>query len=333
MPAGAVSDRWCGMLDLVRGYVASTDFDWFTFLRERQPLDEVNFWQPSGRRFHVLSPGEPLFFKLKSPHYAIGGFGLFARHELATAKLAWDAFGDKNGAASFHEMCARIERYRPGRPRAPGKLYQVGCIMLSQPVFFADGQWVDQPTDWAPNTVSGAGYDLTEGEGRRIWEQCLERSARAGPLPAVAVARDGAIDAGPRFGAPQLVRPRLGQGTFRVAVTQAYHGACAVSGEHSLPVLEAAHIKPYTADGPHDVPNGLLLRADIHRLFDAGYVTVTPGHQFEVSRRLREEWENGLPYYALQGKRIALPASPADRPDPALLRWHNEQVFDRMTAP
>jgi putative restriction endonuclease len=42
----------------VRGYVATTDFDWFTFLRARRP-DEVNFWQPSGRGFHVLAPGEP----------------------------------------------------------------------------------------------------------------------------------------------------------------------------------------------------------------------------------------------------------------------------------
>ncbi len=209
---------------------------------------------------------------------------------------------------------------------------RVGCIMVSQPVFFADGDWVEQPAGWAPNTVSGAGYDLAQGEGRRIWEQCLERAARAAPLPMIAVAHDRAIDDSPRFGAPQLVRPRLGQGTFRVAVTQAYHGACAVSGEHSLPVLEAAHIKPYTADGPHDVPNGLLLRADIHRLYDGGYVTVTPEHRFEVSRRLREEWENGKVYYDLQGKEIALPGRRADHPDAELLRWHNENVFEKGIA-
>lgn len=72
----------------MRGLVSTTDFDWFTFLRSRQPLEEVNFWQPSGRGFKALQPGEPLFFKLKSPHNAIGGFGIFARHELATVRLA-----------------------------------------------------------------------------------------------------------------------------------------------------------------------------------------------------------------------------------------------------
>ena len=305
----------------MRGYVATTDHQWFTFLRARQPLDEVNFWQPSAHGFNA-PPGTPFFFKLKSPHNAIGGFGIFARYEAATTRLAWDAFGEKNGAPTFEAMATRVDRYvreRDGRP------HRVGCIMVATPIFFADGEWVAQPRDWRPNIVSGAGYDLREGEGRRIWEECQARAARATPLPLVATA--GEVQA-PRYGEPQLVRPRLGQGTFRVAVTGAYSGACAVSGEHSLPVLEAAHIRPYGADGAHEVANGLLLRADIHRLFDAGYVTVTPDHHFVVSRRLAQEWENGKAYYAMEGRSIALPSRVSDRPDPELLRWHNENVFE-----
>jgi len=68
-----------------------------------------------------------------------------------------------------------------------------------------------------------------------------------------------------RYGAPKTVQLRLGQGTFRIAVTSAY-GACAVSGEHSLPALEAAHLRPYADGGERALSNGLLLRADIHRL-------------------------------------------------------------------
>ncbi len=315
----------------MRGYVANTDYDWFTFLRARQPLDEVNFWQPSAHSFKFPA-GTPFFFKLKRPHYAIGGFGVFARHEAATTRLAWEAFGVKNGAASFEEMRARVEAYAHA-PSAPG--HQVGCIMVSQPVFFDEADWVAQPKDWKSNIVSGSGYDLTTGEGRRIWEECLARADRGGRL---ATAEDGsplrvpaAADA-PRFGAEQLIRPRLGQGSFRVAVTGAYAGACAVSGEHSLPVLDAAHIRPYTTEGgDHEVQNGLLLRADIHRLFDAGYVTVTPDFDFVVSARLKQEWENGKAYYALQRK-VALPRNPADWPDREVLRWHNEHVFERSAA-
>jgi putative restriction endonuclease len=49
---------------------------------------------------------------------------------------------------------------------------------------------------------------------------------------------------------------------------EAYERACALTGEHSLPALEAAHIIPFALCGPHDVQNGLLLRADLHGLLD-----------------------------------------------------------------
>lgn len=318
----------------MRGFVANTDFDWFAFLAARQPLEEVNFWQPSGGdAFRALAPGEPFFFRLKKPYYTIAGFGLFARHEIVSAKLAWEAFGERNGAPNFAGMCERIEKYRRGQSADPAKQYKVGCLMISQPVFFAEQDWVPEPADFSRNIVRGAGYDVFEGEGRRIWEACLERvRAHRVPLAAEEEAQWAEVAEGPRYGAPQIVRPRLGQGTFRVAVTQAYHGACAVSGEHSLPVLDVAHIRGYAEGGPHDVRNGLLLRADIHRLFDRGYVTVTPDFRFEVSGRLREEFENGKTYYALQGRVIQLPDQTIDRPDRALLQWHNEQVFERGAA-
>jgi putative restriction endonuclease len=302
----------------VRGILATTDHDWFTFLRARQPLDEVNFWQPSAHGF-AAPPGTPFFFKLKAPHNAIGGFGIFARYEPAAPRLAWEAFGEKNGAPTFGAMASRIGKYAQSGPA-----HRIGCIMVAQPVFFADADLVEQPADWSPNVVSSKGYELDEGEGRRIWEACL---ARAPAL--LSAVREPAPE---RWGAPQLVTPRLGQGTFRVAVTGAYGGACAVSQEHSLPVLEAAHIRPYANAGAHSVANGLLLRADIHRLFDAGYVTVTPDHRFVVSRRLAQEWENGKAYYAMQGRTIDLPRRAGDRPDPELLRWHNESVFERRAS-
>lgn len=78
--------------------------------------------------------------------------------------------------------------------------------------------------------------------------------------------------------------------------------------------------------------NGLLLRADIHRLFDRGYVTVTPDLRFVVSQRLAKEFENGKAYYKRDGKVLGLPKNAADRPDLELLRWHNENVFEKDAA-
>ncbi|RPI44481.1 MAG: hypothetical protein EHM59_12710 [Betaproteobacteria bacterium] len=64
------------------------------------------------------------------------------------------------------------------------------------------------------------------------------------------IAADAATPDGQRFGAEYLMRGRLGQGAFRVLVTDAYQRRCAVTGEKTLPVLEAAHIRPYAEDGP-----------------------------------------------------------------------------------
>ena len=96
-------------------------------------------------------------------------------------------------------------------------------------------------------------------------------------------------------------------------VVDAYERRCAISGERTLPVLQAAHIRPYAQEGPHEVSNGLLLRADIHTLFDEGYLTVTPDYRVRVSRRLNADYGNGRIYYAFQDRRLAV--LPSERPE------------------
>lgn len=93
-------------------------------------------------------------------------------------------------------------------------------------------------------------------------------------------------------------------------------------------MLDAAHIKPYGQDGPHQVSNGLLLRQDIHTLFDRGYMTVNGDLRIEVSRRIKEDYGNGREYYALHGKPLAVvPFVLRDHPSRDYLRWHNETIF------
>lgn len=304
-----------------------TDHDWFHFLSSRPDLDEVNFWRPSDKRTpRQLQPGMPVIFKLKKEHGDwIVGFGIFARHELLPAWLAWDAFEERNGAPTFADMRERIERLRrsTGAEAPNAGDYEIGCLMITQPVFLPQERWVRPPVDWPANAVQGKAYDLSGGEGARVWAE-LQRSAGPKVLEAIGVAE--AADE-PRYGEPMLVKPRLGQGIFRLAVTDAYGRACAVTTEHSLPALEAAHIKPYAEGGRHEVRNGLLLRSDIHRLFDKGYVGVTPDYEFVVSERLRGDYSNGRSYYPHGGQRIHLPEAAGDRPDRELLEWRQANVF------
>jgi putative restriction endonuclease len=153
--------------------------------------------------------------------------------------------------------------------------------------------------------------------GILIWNAVSARLQRSSILPELQEERR-------RYGDPVLYLPRLGQGGFRVIVTDTYLRRCAVTGERTLPVLEAAHIKPYVEGGAHEISNGILFRSDIHTLFDQGFVTVAPDFRFEVSKRIREDFENGRDYYKLSGVRLNMPADLAKLPDPNLLRWHNE---------
>lgn len=316
---------------MVKLWAANTDPDWFDFLAEQPGVDEVNFWQPSGEAsFRAIRPGELFLFKLKSPRNAIGGFGVLSQATNMPVSLAWEAFGTKNGAPSLLEMRERVGRYR--RESGTFDDYTIGCRVVVQPVFLPEHLWIPQPASWARSIVVGKTFDTDQIEGRRLWEAIMttaaQLTARASPSGSSVSDRRIEYNAGTsRFGQPKLITPRLGQGAFRLAVTDAYHRQCAVSGGRVLPALEAAHIRAYGDGGEHSVSNGLLLRRDIHSVFDAGYVTFDSELRMVVSDRVRTEFNNGNEYRRLHGLRLPLPAFETARPNLEHLRWHREQVY------
>lgn len=303
----------------VKLIIAVTDGDWFDLLSRKPNLSEVNFWAPSAANFRALQPGELFLFKLHAPRNYIVGGGIFAYATALPCSLAWEAFGEGNGARSLLEMRSRIARYRRADPGDRSD-FEIGCRVLTQPFFFDERDWISAPSSWSPNIVTFKTYGTDDAEGLALWEAVNDRlhQPQAG----------GFAEEPARYGGPQLVRPRLGQGAFRVLVTDIYERRCAITQERTLPALEAAHIRPYSEGGAHDASNGLLLRRDIHSLFDAGYVTVTPDLRFEVSRRIKEEFQNGRHYYALHGEPIRAPQEATLRPDPVALAWHNENCFN-----
>jgi putative restriction endonuclease len=308
-------------------FVGVTDNDWYRFLAELQP-DELNFWRPSGGGFRAIEEGSPFLFKLHSPHNFIVGGGFFVRHSVLPLSLAWEAFGSKNGAPDFGTFYEQIQQYRGAR--ATTELDpNIGCTILTSPFFFDQDDWIPVPSDWSPNIVQGKTYDTQKPTGAVLWEKVQQRLARQnGLLDHAAEGSRLVAEERERYGADYLARARLGQGAFRVLVTDAYQRRCAVTGERTLPVLQAAHIKPYGESGPHRVDNGILLRADLHILLERGYMTLTEALQIEVSRRIKEDFENGKEYYALQGKNLeVIPASAMERPSPEFITWHNENRF------
>ena len=103
-------------------------------------------------------------------------------------------------------------------------------------------------------------------------------------------------------GKPAIAMPRQGQGIFCRLVLSAYEKRRAVTGERALPVVEAAHIVEFSEHQRRAISNGVALRADIHKLFDSGYVSIRPEHKFVVSSALRDEYQNGVVYYELEAQ-------------------------------
>ncbi|MBM4418402.1 MAG: HNH endonuclease [Chloroflexi bacterium] len=324
----------------MRGYIAVTDPGWYEHLRSRPIVADVNFWKPSIRESPRLQVGTPFFFKLKAPHRAICGFGFVAGFSALPDWLAWEVFGSANGVFDFVGLQDRLARIRADARIEADPLGQIGCTLIAEASFFPQLEWVPEPSDWRPTTQTGAGYDLTRGEGRRIWEECLDRvrarqphaiaehgSATQGVTERDAGALERFLEPVARSGSSILVMPRLGQPIFRVRVLDAYGRACAVTAEHSLPVVEAAHIQPFASGGRHALANGIALRSDIHRLFDRGYVTIDHEYRFAVGSRLKADFLNGRSYYHLHGRPLNLPAQATARPAPDLLAWHRDRVF------
>ena len=111
---------------------------------------------------------------------------------------------------------------------------------------------------------------------------------------------------------------RQGQGAFREQLLAAYRQSCAVTGCDVVEVLEAAHIVAQRGPETNHVTNGLLLRVDIHTLFDHGLLTVHPtDYRLLVSKRLR-----GTDYEGLDGQIIRRPANHAVHPSREALEFH-----------
>jgi len=307
----------------MRLYVGVTDFDWYSQLAARPDLDEANFWSPGGAAFRILQPGGLFLFKLKAAHgHAIAGGGVFAHDTLLPLSMAWLVFGEKNGVASLDEMRTRIRQYQSEASRGVRDPV-IGCRLLQQPFFFPRDQWFRAPQTFPVNAVAGKSYGLDEPEGAAILRAVEERLpwTTRGSAPIEPTGPE--LDEKDRRGAPLAIMPRLGQGSFRIAVLDGFGRRCAVTGERTLPILDAAHIKPWAVGGENRPGNGLLLRTDIHRLFDLGYVTISRDRKFEVNPRLREDYENGKVYYDLHGRPLRPPEDRALDPSSEALEWHH----------
>ena len=120
----------------------------------------------------------------------------------------------------------------------------------------------------------------------------------------------------------QNIVMRRGQSAFRNELLEAYQGRCAFTGYNSEFALEACHIIPYRGPDTNHVSNGLLLRADIHTLFDLGKVAVDTSDMTVVlaGGMVRSS------YTDLSNISVSLPQDPSKRPSAAALDQHRSLI-------
>ncbi|HEY0465155.1 MAG TPA: HNH endonuclease signature motif containing protein, partial [Polyangiaceae bacterium] len=297
----------------MRVVIGVTDNRWAAYLRDHADIAEVNFWQPSPHGFKALQEGEPFLFKTKDPRkfrhveipgYSLVGGGFFQEYFELRVSEAWAIWRRGNGTDTEQELLQLVQAYRAGRGYDFDPDPYIGCICLRNAFFAEHGDELPQPEHWSPNNVTIEGYEMT-GPGRKADSeyvlqafQLLQGAARIDFEWEPDLLSVDLSWGGPKFGDPLLVLPRVGQGRFRIAVDTAYDHQCAVTGSRTYPSLEAAHIRDYVdARGSHAISNALLLRSDVHRLYDRGYLGITPDLQLKVSPELRAHGWNGVEFY------------------------------------
>lgn len=307
-------------------YCAVTDNDWFDFLRARSGLQEINFWKPTPQTFKAVGEGGIFAFKLKAPRSKIAGFGVLTLSADAQIYHAWEAFGEGNGVPDLQSFVSKIAQIR----RSPdiNQYSLIGVRILVHHVIFPENLWFDPPADWADNIVTGKTYSSGTEVGARL---LVELERRSGGFAEAVAPRDkypGLMDTPESgYGLPIPVKPRIGQGTFRINVTRAYENECAISGTRVAPALDAAHIKPFSAGGDHSIQNGLLLRKDIHSVFDAGFATFDEQGRFIVSQQVKTIFNNGHEYRKMHGRTLRVPANELWKPSQDFMAWHRENRF------
>lgn len=294
--------------------VMLTDYDWFYNLSHTCFYQEINFWTPTPWNVNKLVPGSKVIFLLKEKFgRKICGFGHFKEYKNMSVEDAWKYYGLANGVKNLNEIRERVSKYtnKNSKMGYSGEGHLIGCVILSDVVFFQNDKFLSdiELGIKVPKQVVKFKYvDLNFS----IFDVIVEpQNSKPFELPT-----------GEKRYKQVNISDRKGQFEFRNKVLKAYQNKCCITGETVEDVIEAAHIHDYKTEDSNSIQNGLALRVDIHRLYDAGLLTIDETYTVHIS-----PYNISTYYQQFEGRKICLPAF--DPPSIIALKWHDENYFRR----
>lgn len=286
--------------------IALTDVSWFKFLREKD-FKLINFWTPTGWEPKKINPGDMFYLFLKSPYRKVGGYARYVYSFQLTVRDTWNKFGQANGAPNINMMLEQLSAIRGTRI---DENTIIGCIMLQDPVFLPDNEFFDSMEIGVEikqamqkfKYIKGAEIIRQEYTIDKIDDYILNEEATV----------EYTLSAHKR---------RIGQSTFREKLLELYR-KCAVTREDYPLVLEAAHIDPYIGESSNYPQNGLILRSDVHKLFDANLLAIDTNYHVKLSNILA-----GTSYERFENEPIVLPENKNFYPSEDALKRRIEKLF------
>ena len=290
--------------------VSPTDLEWFENIRNLDSGDVVNFWTPTSWNLQGLKEGHKFYFMLKSPVRKIGGYGTFSKYLNMSSDDAWKRYGLANGVSSQQELVGKIDLYAKKRSKEiiSSEERAIGCIELKDVVTLDENEFLD-PSEFGCNFSNYIVKVKYVKEYDNMADLFKEDSKN----------EDFLLVEGNAVRKKISRKDRKGQCLFRQEILQNYEHRCCVTGENIEILIEAAHIQAYVDERSNHPQNGLCLRADIHRLFDEGLISITDKHIVQVSSKLV-----GTSYEGLGGKKIFLPKEKSKLPSDEALAFQRE---------
>ena len=293
--------------------ISPTDINWFRQLKDHisSENEAVNFWTPTPWNIRKLKSGDKFFFMLKSPIRKIGGFGIYQEYKNMLPYEAWQAFGRNNGVTNLSELQERTKKYISKNSTSSfSENNHIGCVILNNLFFFDEENY---------KTDAQLGVSFSK---HIVKIKFFDR-----PDPIITEADNDINNFSLVTSHNKKIKyisqtDRKGQSNFRKKILKNYNNRCAVTQNNEIHALEAAHIQGYINEKSNNVQNGICLRADIHKLFDNGLITIDKSFLVKVSSKV-----NDINYKTLHGKEITLPVDNRNHPSIDALDFHNKNIF------